>query len=183
MTDDTRMVRDLRGPLTGHDYPRSHMSSDAIVLLKNDHKEIRGVLRDFAEASENASTRKGQLVDRMIELLTVHTYIENEVMDPRVRALLPELEADVLVMELSGMKPGDERFDAKTTVLMENVEHHMDEERRTGSPRSVTASVARPSRRSAPRCRRRGRRPRPGRRNRARSRSPSTPSSADRGRP
>lgn len=171
------------------------MSSDAIVLLKNDHKEIRGVFRDFAGAGENATTRKGQLVDRMIELLTVHTYIENEVMDPRVRALLPELEddvlesyeehhvADVLVMELSGMKPGDQRFDAKTTVLMENVEHHMDEERRTGSPRSVTASVARPSRRSAPRCRRRGRRPRPGRRSRARSRRPSTPSSADRGRP
>lgn len=57
----------------------------------------------------------------MIELLTVHTYIENEVMYPRVRALLPELEndvlesyeehhvADVLVMELSGMKPGADR--------------------------------------------------------------------------
>ena len=109
------------GPLTGHDYPRSHTSSDAIVLLKNDHKEIRRLFRDFEGAGDNATTRKGQLVDRMIELLTVHTYIENEVMYPRVRALLPELEndvlesyeehhvADVLVMELSGMKPGADR--------------------------------------------------------------------------
>ena len=32
----------------------------------------------------------------MIELLTVHTYIENEVMYPRVRDLLPDLEDDVL---------------------------------------------------------------------------------------
>jgi len=36
--------------------------------------------------------------------------------------------ADVLVVELSAMKPEDERFTAKTTVLIENVRHHMDEE-------------------------------------------------------
>ena len=83
----------------------------------------------------------------MIELLTVHTYIENEVMYPRVRELLPDLEddvlesyeehhvADVLVMELSGMKPSDERFDAKTTVLIENVTHHMDEEEQEWFPK------------------------------------------------
>ena len=76
----------------------------------------------------------------MIELLTVHTYIENEVMYPRVRELLPDLEddilesyeehhvADVLVMELVAMKPTDERFTAKTTVLIENVAHHIEEE-------------------------------------------------------
>jgi hemerythrin superfamily protein len=86
-------------------------------------------------------------VDRIIELLTIHTYIENEVMYPRVRELLPELEddvlesyeehhvADVLVMELASMKPSDERFDAKTTVLIENVEHHMDEEEKEGFPK------------------------------------------------
>ena len=83
----------------------------------------------------------------MIELLTVHTYIENEVMYPRVRELLPELEddvlesyeehhvADVLVVELAAMKPDDERFTAKTTVLIENVPHHMDEEEQDWFPK------------------------------------------------
>src|SRR6478672_4696448 len=116
------------------------MSTDAIVLLKNDHKDIRKLFRDFQKAGDQAFVEKGKLVKRMIELLTVHTYIENEVMYPRVRELLPELEddvlesyeehhvADVLVVELSAMKPSDERFDAKTTVLIENVEHHMTEE-------------------------------------------------------
>ena len=77
----------------------------------------------------------------------MHTYIENEVMYPRVRELLPELEddvlesyeehhvADVLVVELSSMKPSDERFDAKTTVLIENVTHHMDEEEQDWFPK------------------------------------------------
>ena len=116
------------------------MSTDAIVLLKNDHKEILKTFKDFEKLGPDAHVRKGQLVNRMIELLTVHTYIENEVMYPRVRELLPELEddvlesyeehhvADVLVMELVAMKPDAERFTAKTTVLIENVRHHIEEE-------------------------------------------------------
>jgi len=123
------------------------VSTDAIVLLKNDHKEIRKVFRDFEAASDTARKRRSQLVDKMLELLTVHTYIENECMYPRVRELLPEVEddvlesyeehhvADVLCMELAAMSPDNERFDAKTTVLIENVTHHMDEEEEEWFPK------------------------------------------------
>src|SRR5688500_12607941 len=116
------------------------MSSDAIVMLKDDHKEILRAFREFEGAGDEALATKGKLVDRIIELLTVHTYIENEVMYPRVRELVPDLEddvlesyeehhvADVLVMELAGMQPEDERFTAKATVLIENVRHHIEEE-------------------------------------------------------
>jgi hemerythrin superfamily protein len=123
------------------------MSTDAIVLLKDDHKLIRKTFADFQKAGDDAHATKGKLVDRMIELLTVHTYIENEIMYPRVRDLLPEVEddvlesyeehhvADLLVMELSMMKPDDERFTAKTTVLIENVTHHIEEEEEEWFPK------------------------------------------------
>jgi hemerythrin-like domain-containing protein len=123
------------------------MSTDAIVLLKAEHKEIRKVFDDFEKAGPSAHVAKGKLVDKMIELLTVHTYIENEVMYPRVRELLPDLEddvlesyeehhvADLLVVELASMKPQDERFTAKATVLMESVRHHMDEEEQDWFPK------------------------------------------------
>jgi iron-sulfur cluster repair protein YtfE (RIC family) len=90
---------------------------------------------------------KQRLVDRIIELLTVYTYIENEIMYPRVRELLPDLEddilesfeehhvADLLVVELAGMSATDERFTAKTSVLIENVSHHIDEEEQEWFPR------------------------------------------------
>nr|WP_253945337.1 hemerythrin domain-containing protein [Nocardioides sp. zg-DK7169] len=109
-------------------------------MLKDDHKLILRAFREFEAAGEEAHKTKARIVDRIIELLTVHTYIENEVMYPRVRELVPELEddvlesyeehhvADVLVMELAGMQPTDERFTAKTTVLIENVRHHIEEE-------------------------------------------------------
>src|SRR6478609_1071381 len=123
------------------------MSTDAIVLLKADHQEIREQFRRFAAAGENAVAAKGKIVDKIIELLTVHTYIENECMYPEVRTLLPDLEddvlesyeehhvADVLVFELAALKPSAERFDAKMTVLIENVEHHMDEEEQDWFPK------------------------------------------------
>ncbi len=123
------------------------MSTDAIVLLKNEHKDILKTFNDFEKAGDNAYATKGKLVDRMIELLTMHTYIENEVMYPRIRELLPELEddvlesyeehhvADVLVVELAAMKPENERFDAKTTVLIENVRHHIEEEEQDWFPK------------------------------------------------
>ena len=122
------------------------MSTDAIVILKDDHKEVRGLFREF-EKPTTTNARKGTIVKKVIELLTVHTYIENEVMYPEVRRLLPDLEddvlesyeehhvADVLVMELAALKPGDERFEAKTTVLIENVRHHMDEEEQDWFPK------------------------------------------------
>jgi hemerythrin-like domain-containing protein len=130
------------------------MSTDAIVLLKDEHQQIRKTFRAFEKAGERAHATKGRLVDKMIELLTIHTYIENEVMYPRVRELLPEVEddvlesyeehhvADVLVMELSTMKQEDERFTAKTTVLIENVEHHMEEEEKEWFPQ-VRAGLGR----------------------------------------
>ena len=122
------------------------MSTDAIVLLKDDHTEVRSLFKEFQKAT-TTEARKGAIVDKVIELLTVHTYIENEVMYPEVRKLLPDLEddilesyeehhvADVLVMELSQMSPKDERFEAKTTVLIENVTHHMDEEEQDWFPK------------------------------------------------
>lgn len=122
------------------------MSTDAIVMLKNDHQEIRRTFDAFEKAGDNAFATKERLVEKMIELLTVHTYLENEVMYPRIRELLPALEddvlesyeehhvADVLVVELSAMKATDERFTAKTTVLIENVRHHIEEEEENWFP-------------------------------------------------
>ena len=95
------------------------MSSDAIVVLKADHREIRNLFRKFQAAGDRAVKKKSKIVGQIIELLTVHTFIENEVMYPEVCALLPDLKedvlesyeehhvADVLCMELAGhARPG-----------------------------------------------------------------------------
>ncbi|WP_433384882.1 hemerythrin domain-containing protein [Micromonospora sp. KLBMP9576] len=123
------------------------MSTDAIVVLKEDHKEMRRLFKAFQEAEEGPAARRQKLVNEILEALTVHTYLENEVMYPEVRKLLPDLEddilesyeehhvADVLCAELFTMDATDERFNAKTTVLIENVLHHVEEEEQEWFPK------------------------------------------------
>jgi hemerythrin-like domain-containing protein len=101
-------------------------------------------LKDWATERSRA---RNDVVKHIIELLTVHTYIENECMYPRVRELLSDLEddvlesyeehhvADILCLELWAMDANDEHFDAKTTVLIENVRHHIDEEENDWFPK------------------------------------------------
>ena len=130
------------------------MSNDAIVILKDDHKRVRALFKKFQDTAPNAHVTRGHIVDEIIQELTVHTYIENEVMYPQIRALLPELEqdvlesyeehhvADLLVMELTALKPDAEHFHAKATVLIENVTHHIDEEEKDWFPK-VRAGLSR----------------------------------------
>jgi hemerythrin-like domain-containing protein len=130
------------------------MSTDALVLLKEDHTEIRQLFREFEGTKENALKAKKALVEQILRRLTVHTYLENEVLYPGVRELLPDVEdhilesyeehhvADVLCLELAAMSPDDERYTAKTMVLIENVRHHMDEEEQEWFPQ-VRAGLGR----------------------------------------
>jgi hemerythrin-like domain-containing protein len=122
------------------------VSTDAIVLLREDHQQLKRVFREFDAAGEGAAVTRQRLVDRMLELLTVHTYLENECMYPQVRSLVPELTedilesyeehhvADLLCMELAVLSPDDEHFNAKVRVLIETVTHHIDEEENTWFP-------------------------------------------------
>src|SRR3954454_6960376 len=127
-------ARWLRRPDRGH---LIHM--DAITLLKDDHKTVEQLFKRFEKAGDRATTEKRRVVDRIIEELSMHAAIEEQVFYPVVRATVDKTEDEVLesleehhivkwvLSELERMDPADERFDAKVTVLMENVRHHVRE--------------------------------------------------------
>lgn len=114
---------------------------DAIELLKSDHDEVRGLFDEFREAKEAEDTdRMRQLQKQIFSELETHTRIEEDIFYPAVRALdeeeLTETVAEglqehhvvnVLMREIEDVS-GEETFEAKMQVLMENVEHHADEE-------------------------------------------------------
>ncbi|MGW7536027.1 hemerythrin domain-containing protein [Amycolatopsis sp. NPDC054798] len=116
------------------------MSTDAIVLLKNDHKNVEKLFKEFEKAGDKAYRQKRRIVGSIIEELTVHAYLEEEIFYPAAKAAVPETKDHVLesveehhvvvwmLSELLGMDPQDETFDAKVTVLTENVRHHVEEE-------------------------------------------------------
>lgn len=78
--------------------------------------------------------------------LTQHAYIEEQIFYPRARDVAPETKEHVLesieehhvvvwlMSELKELDPADETYDAKFTVLMENVRHHVEEEEQDWFP-------------------------------------------------
>jgi hemerythrin superfamily protein len=124
---------------------------DAITLLKQDHKTVNGLFRQFEKLGDNAQVSKRKVVDQIIKELSIHASIEENVFYPAVKGSSDELRDDVLealeehhvvkwlCSELEGMAPDAERFDAKVTVLIENVRHHVEEEETELFPRVRTA--------------------------------------------
>ena len=115
-------------------------TTDAISLLKDDHRAVEQLFKRFENAGSRAHVEKRDIVDRITEALSVHAAIEEQLFYPVVRATVPDTEAIALesleehhivkwvLSELESMTPEDERFDAKVTVLIENVRHHVKEE-------------------------------------------------------
>jgi hemerythrin superfamily protein len=127
---------------------------DAITLLRNDHRAVEKLFKAFEKAGGGGSETKQNLVASMVTELSVHAAIEEQVFYPAVRAEVEGTEEDVLeaieehhivkweLSELDGMTSTDERFEAKVTVLIENVRHHVDEEQDDLFPR-VRAALSR----------------------------------------
>ncbi len=114
---------------------------DAITLLTKDHDEVRKLFEQFRTAQDAGN---GELmrttVDKIFAELEVHTTIEEEIFYPAARGKDEEIDetvdeslqehhvVDVLMEEMRGMESGSDDWVAKATVLIENVEHHAEEE-------------------------------------------------------
>jgi len=116
---------------------------NAITLLKNDHKTVEGLFKRFEKLGPRAVKSKQDVVERIVRELSIHAAIEEMLFYPAVREaaedggpaadmVLESLEEHHIVKwvlaELDGMSAEHERYDAKVTVLMENVRHHVKEE-------------------------------------------------------
>jgi len=110
--------------------------TDPIKLLKDDHKKVKELFTEF-ESADGRSKRR--IANEAIMELDVHAAIEEEIFYPAMLEALKDefvvAEAEeehhvvhVLIDELRGMEKPDVHFEAKFTVLAENVRHHIDEE-------------------------------------------------------
>ena len=114
---------------------------DAVELLKRDHRNVEALFRQFEDAGDRAYKTKRELTDQISRELEVHAAVEEEIFYPAVeekanrdeKAAVAEAYEEhhvvkVLLGELTGMQPDAGEFDAKVTVLIENVRHHVQEE-------------------------------------------------------
>jgi hypothetical protein len=110
--------------------------TDAIALLKADHREVEELFAKFERASGDG--KKQQLAEQNCNELKIHTMIEEEIFYPALEGKIEEdllseayVEHDgakVLINDIMAGGPGDEFYDAKVKVLSEEIEHHVKEE-------------------------------------------------------
>ena len=109
---------------------------DAIALLKEDHRTVENLFVQFEKAS--GENKKQTIAEQICLELSVHAKIEEEIFYPACDGKVDEdllkeayVEHDgakLLIAQIMEGGPNDEFYDAKVTVLHEQIEHHVEEE-------------------------------------------------------
>jgi len=109
---------------------------DALELLKQDHQKVKEL---FEKAEEADGKQQEKIFEQIKTELETHARIEETVFYPAVQEheelkdmVLESLEEHkqikTLLREMDNLASDSEKFEPKLKVLMENVEHHAEEE-------------------------------------------------------
>jgi hemerythrin-like domain-containing protein len=111
---------------------------NAIKFLDEQHDEVTDLLKK-AEGADDP-TRKLELFEQIADQLAIHATIEERIFYPMVNseeteeALMEAVEEHLgvkrLIADMLELEPTNPHFAAKLVVLREQVEHHIEDERK-----------------------------------------------------
>ena len=115
---------------------------NALTLLEEDHKKVKKLMQEIEKTTERGVKTREELFTKLVEELTVHEQIEEQIFYPQVRerAKTKKLEelvtesyeehhfVNMVMKEIEGTPFDAEEWAAKFKVMMENIEHHAEEE-------------------------------------------------------
>jgi hemerythrin superfamily protein len=126
---------------------------DAIAMLTADHKKVKKLFSEFGKLQEEGSDEeKSSILEQICNELKIHTELEEEIFYPAVRkaiddsdlmdeALVEHAGAKDLIAQLEDASPDDDLYDAKVTVLGEQIDHHVKEEEGSMFPKAKKAKL------------------------------------------
>ena len=110
--------------------------TDATHILAADHRTVEELFDKFEKAGNVEA--KGKIAEQICTELKIHAQIEEEVFYPALKGKVDEdllkeayVEHDgakILINDIVASGPRDEFFEAKVTVLSEEIKHHVKEE-------------------------------------------------------
>jgi hemerythrin superfamily protein len=113
---------------------------NVLKILKKDHSTVQALFDKFDRAGKSAYEKKSELFAQIRRELQVHSRAEEEIFYPALKAMNGEgrrliseavkehKQVDELLTQISRLKPTDKNFDEKVETLIENVDHHVEEE-------------------------------------------------------
>lgn len=133
-------MKTASNPESAKPTPASPVKHDVIVLLKNDHNEVKKMFKQYDKLVEQGDAKgKLKIANKICAELIAHSTAEEEIFYPGARAateddaminegIIEHESAKELIAQIQDMDPEDEMYDAKVTVLGEYIVHHVDEE-------------------------------------------------------
>jgi hemerythrin superfamily protein len=109
---------------------------DALELLKKDHQTVKSLFKKAEKADGKALK---EIFEEIKTELETHTRIEETIFYPAVaeheelkdqvlESIEEHKQVKTLLKEMDNLTSDSEKFEPKLKVLMENVEHHAEEE-------------------------------------------------------
>jgi len=124
---------------------------DAIDLLKQDHRKVEALFKEFKAASDKRMQKS--IARQICTELDIHAKIEEKLFYPNAKREADEAKDEVnegivehegikrLVKQLSNMNASEELFESRMTVLEEYVKHHVKEEESSMFPKIVESDM------------------------------------------
>jgi hypothetical protein len=121
---------------------RQPQPRDALQMLADDHRTVEQLFEKYDNARSPSAQAK--IVRQICEELTIHAMVEEQIFYPAIRevvdlSMMDEAQvehdsAKALIISLQHGDPADAFYEAKVSVLKEQIEHHVyEEERQRGS--------------------------------------------------
>lgn len=117
---------------------------NAIELLKADHQVVADLFKDVEGSDES---KHAAIFKRIKAELDTHAHIEESIFYPKLKAegkkelvditlegIEEHRQVKMFLKELDALSDTSEKFEPKLKVLMEDVEHHVEEEEETMFP-------------------------------------------------
>src|ERR1700727_3050183 len=132
---------------------RSTQAQDAIAMWTADHKRGKTLFSKIDKRKEEGSDEeKSAIVEQICNEMKIHAELEEEIFYPAVReaiddsdlmdeAIVEHAGAKELIAQLEDASPEDDLYDAKVTVLGEQIDHHVKEEEGDMFPKARKAKV------------------------------------------
>jgi hypothetical protein len=115
---------------------KNDTTTNALELLRSQHEEVEGLIEEIEDSDDPAV--KEELFLEMADKLAAHAMIEEKMFYPAVmiedtreqlvEATEEHLEVKRLLADMMELDVEDEHFDAKLTVLKEDLRHHIHDE-------------------------------------------------------
>jgi hemerythrin superfamily protein len=112
---------------------------NAVEFIKQDHRQIEELFRSFLDA-ESESTQE-EVFQQIETGLTAHSDMEEQVFYPALQGVAPDevkealeehAEVKQMLADLLDADVNDEDFDSRFQKLMDEVNHHVQEEESSG---------------------------------------------------